>query len=354
MSYFKLTPALTYSLNSMPRGKKHNSQITNSCNAPFTTLTIDRDSNCMICRCEDWLPIPVGRVQDFESIEDVINSPLAKIIQNDIVEKKFTWCAVQHCGILNNNVQYPIFQLSINIDDSCNLWCPSCRRDKIMHTQGPEFDEKLQNIKKVVGWIEQYDKPILIKLSGGGDPFASHITRPLLQNFNAKPNHRLSILTNGLLLKKQMSNSPLMNNLQNLSISIDAACDETYQKVRQGGRWNVLLENLDFVQDAGKSRITTLNFAVQNNNYRDIPAFVELCKNYNMNGNIHQLDDWGTWNNGNAVNPDTWTIKNGTFQQHNVLDSAHPNYNECKQIVQSLNNPKNINLSPRIRKLLGL
>lgn len=354
MSYFKLTPALTYTLNSMPRGRSHPEPINNSCNAPFKSLTIDANSDCFICRCEAWIPIPVGKIQDFDSIDAVMNSPTAKFLQNDVVEKKFTWCAVEHCGILTRDIEFPKLELVINIDNSCNLWCPSCRRDKIMHTQGPEFEKKLQNIKTVVSWIEKYDQPILIKLSGSGDPFASLITRPLFQNFNAGPNHRLSIMTNGLLIKKQLSKSLFMNNLDVLSISVDAGTAATYQRVRPGGKWDILLENLDFVRDQGKSGITDLRFAVQNNNYKDIPAFVELCKRYQIRGFLHQLDDWGTWNNTPVANPDAWTIKNGTYVQHNVLDSAHPNYNECRQIVQSYQAAEHIKITPRLSRLLNL
>jgi len=51
---------------------------------------------------------------------------------------------------------------------------------------------------------------------------------------------------------------------------------------------------------------------------------------------VHGLDDWGTWNTNDVQVPDAWTIKNGTFKQHNVLDSAHPQYQECKNMIQAI------------------
>ena len=57
------------------------------------------------------------------------------------------------------------------------------------------------------------------------------------------------------------------------------------------------------------------------------------------------------------TNPDTWTIKNGSFLNHNVLDNLHPEHNNCRDIVQSeikkLNDNK-IQFGNRLRELLSL
>ena len=95
---FTLPESYSYKLQSLNRGI-NSAPITNSCNAPYRMLVIDYNSNCFICNCDGWLPIPVGTVQDFDSLEEVWNSNISKLLQNDIDNKKFTWCAVDHCGI---------------------------------------------------------------------------------------------------------------------------------------------------------------------------------------------------------------------------------------------------------------
>jgi hypothetical protein len=133
--FFKLSKELTYKLNSLPRGRLYDN-INNTCLVPKTDVTIDKNSDCFLCFCDGFLPIPIGKILDFDTIEDLFNSQTAKIIQTDVNDRKFTWCAVEHCGIVDRNmVSYsPLdigYYMSLNLDESCNLACPSCRREKI-------------------------------------------------------------------------------------------------------------------------------------------------------------------------------------------------------------------------------
>lgn len=347
MSYFTLPTGYKHVLNSRPRGRLSSTPILHSCNVPYRTVVVDYNSNCLICTCDGWLPIPVGQVQDFATLENVWNSPVAKILQQDIDDKKFTWCAVEHCGIKHRNIAQKKYELSINIDESCNLHCPSCRREPIMHLSGSVVDKKIQDIERILSWLELFEHPIHIVLSGNGDPLASTIIRPLIKKYKPKTNQTFKFFTNGLLIKKQLTDSSILNNITEFSISVDAGSQNVYENVRRGGSWSVLLENFDYLKSIGKNRLTTLNFAVQKTNFNDLQNFVNLCEQYEFNALIHGLDNWGTWNTDDVLEPDIWTIKNGTFQQHDVLNNVHPQYQECKKMIQELilNKHKNINFS---------
>jgi hypothetical protein len=354
MSYFKLSPAYAYKLKSMPRGSS--SAIKYKCNVPYKHLTIDLNSNCLICTCDGWLPIPVGKVTDFNSLDDVWNSPIAKILQQDIDDKKFTWCATEHCGIKRRSVIASKYSLSLNIDESCNLHCPSCRREQIMISNGDELENKQQDLIRVMSWLEQFTHPIHIVLSGNGDPLASNIIRPLFLSYQPRSTQTFKLFTNGLLIKKQLLNSQLLPNITEYSISVDAGSAEVYKNVRRGGRWDILLENFDFLSELKKNNLVSLNFAIQKSNYKDLFNFLELCKQYSFKACVHQLDDWGTWNSTTTLTPDAWTVQNGTFLDHDVLRKSHPEYNQCADIVNSAietnkNNGK-INFDPRLKNLL--
>jgi MoaA/NifB/PqqE/SkfB family radical SAM enzyme len=129
-----------------------------------------------------------------------------------------------------------------------------------------------------------------------------------------------------------------------------------YENVRRGGNWNILIENFDFLSEINKAHLVTLNFAVQKNNYKDLFNFLELCKQYSFNANVHQLDDWGTWNSSVIENPDEWTIQNGTLLDHDVLRKTHPEYNECANVINSAmvanNNYAKIMFAARLKSLL--
>jgi len=356
MSYFDLTPGLAHKLKSMPRGKGATETITNSCNVPYMSLIVDSNSDCFVCTCDGWLPIPVGKVKDFNSLDELWNSPIAKTLQDDVENKKFTWCAVDHCGIKKQNIINQINTISINIDDSCNLHCPSCRRAPIMHLDGDVVESKKKDVERIIQWLDNFERPIRITMSGNGDPLASQITRPLIKSWKPKSTQIFKLLTNGLLIKKQLSDSPILNNIVDLGISVDAGSSEVYENVRLGGSWKILLENFDYVKTINKQHITTLNFAVQKNNFLDMENFVRICCDYGFKGVLHQLDDWGTWSRTPTPTPDSWEINNGTYIDHDVLSKTHVDYLQCKELVSKIKNQnnKNIFFSHRLLQLLEL
>lgn len=346
--------AYEYKLKSLPRGKDSTIPIKFNCNTPHRVLVVDLESNCFLCSCDGHLPIPVGQVQDFDTLESIWNSPIAKTLQEDVDSGKFTWCAVDHCGIRHNNIFRPTYQLGINIDESCNLYCPSCRRDHIMHASGPEFEKKQQNLLTILSWLEKFQHPIQITLSGNGDPFASQIIRPLFKNFVPQDTHKFRLMTNGLLMRKQLSDSQLLPHIEIFSISVDAGSANVYQQVRRGGNWDVLMDNFDFLIEKNKNRQVLLNFALQKNNYEDLYNFVKLCRRYNFKGVVHQLDNWGTWNYDTVKTPDTWTIANGTYLDHDVLRPSHVLHQNCLDILKTIQqqNLSFLKFSPVIKQLL--
>lgn len=337
-----------------PRGKDLTTQITNSCNRPSKTVTIDMYTNCMLCVCDGWLPKPVGEITDFEKLEDVWDNPIAHTIQQDVNDKKFTWCAVDHCGIANRNHQESMYRLIFGIDDSCNLYCPSCRRDQRMHSSGPLYEKKLKAVKHTVDLLEKFEPRIHITLASSGDPLASHIYRPLIHSYVSKPSQTFTLFTNGLLLKKQLEKASIKQNITQYWISIDAGSEDVYHQTRLGGSWKTLIENLEFLAENRGQATVMLMFVIQQKNYKDIFNFFELCKKFNFYGSLTHLDDWGTWNSTEVANPDAWTIKNGTFKDHNVLDSTHPEHQQCKEIVMQARQLYRTNLTNRVLSQLGL
>ena len=322
---FEVSDRDWFAFNNRPRGKDYTGPINGSCKIPYQFISIDKDSDCNLCICDAWLPIPVGKVTDFNSIEDVFNSERARLLQQDVTDKKFTYCAVKHCNVIDRDISFDRTQLSINIDDSCNLACPSCRNDRIMYSEGPIYDERIKSVERILSWLEQYDKPIHIITSGNGDCLASHIMRPLLKSYQPKPTQTFTIFTNGLLIKKILADAPVLNNVTEYKISVDAGSAEVYEVVRRPGKFDVLLENFDWLKENAPDTKVLLMFVLQQKNWRDIPNFIELCNRYGFKGGITPLDNWATWN-------DTEFIKN------NVLDPVHPEHLECIALVEKYKN----------------
>jgi hypothetical protein len=307
---FKIPNANQLSYRLIPRNKDLNLTIDNHCDFPSRMLVVDRNGECFVCACEAWLPITVGKISDFTRLKDIWASPTAQALQEDINQKKFTHCAVDRCGILNHNQSVAdycgrttdSYYISINIDESCNLRCPSCRKDLIMNNSGLEYQQKLTQVNHLVDLLETFDQPAHIIMSGNGDPLASNIMRPLLHRWRPKENQTIRLFTNGLLLAKQLTDNPITNNITQYFISIDAGSAEIYEQVRVPGKFDVLLKNFDFlrstVDQTGASVL--LKFVLQSANWHDMESFIKLCERYRFNGVINRLEDWGTWSDFNS------------------------------------------------------
>lgn len=333
------------SYRSIPRNKDLNLPITNHCNFPSRTLVVDWHGNCFVCVCEAWLPITVGNINDFSKLSDIWNHPVAQSLQEDIDQKKFTHCAVDRCGIQNNDQlaknycgkQIDSYYISINIDESCNLHCPSCRQTSIMRNDGAEYDYKLAQVNHLVNLLESFDYPVHIIISGNGDPLASNIMRPLLHHWRPKKNQTIRLFTNGLLLEKQLTDNPIVNHITQYFISIDAGSADVYHQVRQPARFDVLIKNFNFLQELVKTTRAEvlLKFVLQYTNRHDMQNFIDLCQRYNFKGVINRLEDWGTW---------------PAFSDHDVVgNTQHPAHAETidnlKDIYQRYGNQIQFNAS---------
>jgi pyruvate-formate lyase-activating enzyme len=304
-----------HSYNVIPRNRDLKLDIKYRCNAPSKTLLVDLHGNCFVCACESWLPISVGVITDFERIEDVWASPVAQRLQADIDSGSFDNCAVTRCGVQNYDMLQEEYTISINLDPSCNLRCPSCRSDAIMITSGPVYEERLAMTNHLVDLLEKFDKPCRIIMSGNGDPLASSIMRPLVHRFRPKPNQFIKLFTNGLLLRKQLTDNPVIAHINEYLMSIDAGSKQVYEKVRLGGQWEQLLDNFDFLKEhALPGAQIAITMVIQKDNWRDIENFFQLSVDYGFHGSVTKLEDWGTW-------PD--------FDQHDVLNPAHAEYTDA-------------------------
>lgn len=239
----------------------------------------------------------VGEIMEFSELDQVWNNPIAKGLQADLKAKSFTWCAVDRCGVQNSDVYFDKYTVSINIDESCNLACPSCRRTRIMVDSGPVYERKIQQVRHLIGLLERFEPPTHVIMSGNGDPLASAIMRPILHEFQPRGTQTFRLFTNGLLLRKQLEKSAILPNITQYFISIDAGSADVYHDVRRPGRWSVLLDNLDYLQEIAyttKAEVL-LKFVLQQSNHHDMQNFIDLCEHYQFRGVINRLEDWGTW-----------------------------------------------------------
>jgi MoaA/NifB/PqqE/SkfB family radical SAM enzyme len=169
-------------------------------------------------------------------------------------------------------------------DESCNLSCPSCRRHLIVAEKARQA--------RLDRMVNEFILPFLadtrlLVLSGDGDPFASKHYRDVLKaTKHDRPRLRIGLHTNGVLCDERAWDDCLLEDrVDTVEVSIDAADPFTYALVRRGGDFARLRRNLGFLarqRRAGQIKELQLSFVVQAANFREMPAFVALGKEFGV------------------------------------------------------------------------
>lgn len=315
------------------------------CHHPFNTITVDGNGDVFMCICQSWLPVSVGKIWEFDSFEDIIDSPNAKAIQDSISNGSYRYCDNSACSIIQegslldniDNRPPTVTWINFALDSSCNLSCPSCRTEFkfINEDSGQDFKTRMIIVDHLVWLIENRKHWLKFSLSGDGDPFASIIYRHLLTklNLNNTSDVEIELITNGILVKSHWHKiKNIHQNIVRTKISFDAGSEKVYNITRRGGDWLKLLDSVKYLtawkQDHNSTMTLTSNFVVQTSNYKDMVPYAKLCDELGFDEiNFQKIVDWGTFKN---------------FQEHAVWMENHPCYKDfLKELAEPcLNNSK--------------
>ena len=138
---------------------------------------------------------------------------------------------------------------------------------------------------------------------------------------------RITLLTNGVLLTpanwERISNAQYA--IDTISISVDTAAKETYNKIRRGSNFDILLNNLKLLSELKKNKDLKLKvtFVMQKQNYKEMPAFVKLMKKYSVDGFYFQK----------VINHRTYTEEE--FRRADVRRKDHPGHEAFLEILRN-------------------
>jgi len=321
------------------------------CTVPFEMLETTPNGDAYVC-CPSWLPIPIGNIER-QSAEQIWNSPVAQELRRSILDGSFRYCSRMHCSKIGNKwlpaadspeavqwrnvpVEAPLAgpkQVILSHDQSCNLACPSCRKDFILANK-----EQQDALDKV---MDDFVMPVLrqaevVKITGSGDPFGSNHFRRVLKSINrpAFPHLAVDLHTNAQLWNERAwIELGLAEIVRGAEVSIDAARPETYAVVRRGGDFARLLENLAFIKELRESGQLTelcLSFVVQAGNFREMPEFVKLGERFGADLiQFNMIRNWGTFSREE-------------FQAHFIGSKSHPDYGAFVEVLRTpiLSSPK--------------
>jgi radical SAM protein with 4Fe4S-binding SPASM domain len=159
--------------------------------------------------------------------------------------------------------------------NDCNLRCLSCPRAKLV--KSPVL-MPLERFREIITTI----RPRYVTLSGLGETLLHPDIGEMIAWCTGMGIY-VNMTTNGTLLDANKAGMLLDSNLNELSVSLDAADRETYRSIRGLDQWDKLIDNLtSFIALRNKrKRITPLvraQFVVQARNIGHVAAFTRRCK----------------------------------------------------------------------------
>lgn len=280
-----------------------------ACTKPFDYLEIAFGGN-LFCCCPAWVKYRFGDINT-ETCANVWHSMAAKIFRLSIINKTFCFCNWEACSHIDNKpledssgerytnlkLKEQPEQLLIGIDGRCNLNCRQCRKGFSRYDEVEENMLECQKYRIINSkWMENAKG---LTFASYGEVFFSPIYKSLLfETVSQTKRDSISILSNGILFSEEYFQ--MLKKRYNkiyVSISVDAACEETYHIVR-GGNWrklNANLENLVSHRKAGEIEHIVLTFCTQLSNVTEIYDFIEYARNLGVDcvtfQKIHHTDD---------------------------------------------------------------
>jgi sulfatase maturation enzyme AslB (radical SAM superfamily) len=272
-----------------------------------------------------------------QSFLEIWNSDNAKHARESVTDGLFKYCRLDICPYLQRNELHELTndfcmsptetptEIRLSFDKTCNLTCPSCRREVLVYT-----DKQKENMGVMYEKIKPYLKYAkFINFGGLGEPFASEFYMKALKEFRPEnPDVRIIFETNGTLFNEANWEkiSHLADTKLHVKVSLDSVFEHTYNYLRRGGDFKKVKQNLSFISSLrkeGKVKEFTVVMVMQDANFREIPEFISYCVD---ELGVDKVSLMPVWDRGSFTEAEMF-IKN-------VRNTAHPYHEEFLRILE--------------------
>lgn len=279
------------------------------CNTMFNHLEILDYGNTRCC-CTTFLRPDLGNILE-KSPSEIWQSVLHKVLCLSTENRTFSFCDKTMCPLfvarecknikIDNREYKKIGQapevIALGYDPSCNLSCVTCRKE--LHFAKDKELETINHITEVVK-SEYLPKCRFLILAGNGEVFASPAYREAYEADECRPQF-IRLLSNGMLFNQKNWERFVKGRTGKimLTVSVDAATKQTYERIRRNGNFDVLKKNMEFAAGLRKSGALCyfrMNFVVQRDNYREMVPFVQWGEELGVDEIFFtKILNWGTY-----------------------------------------------------------
>jgi len=272
------------------------------CKRPFYYCEIHRNGEVSPC-CPDFLkyessPGNIGK-EDFDKIWNgkIFTDLRQRVLKGDYsMCNRDICCFYEPCSVSDIPPDYKKGpkDFTMSYDFECNYHCITCR-DSVKVNTAEEMDfYEIILLPKIIKAAKNAET---IGLLGAGDPLCSrhtrHLMRELVKNY---PGIKIRLSTNGFLMnEKNLTELEIQNNIQSVSVSVDAVNGETYKKIIRTDGFDTVIKNLEMMAEwkkQGRIEWMTINFVVHLLNYKEMPEFVKLAQKLDVTALFTTYRPW--------------------------------------------------------------
>jgi MoaA/NifB/PqqE/SkfB family radical SAM enzyme len=208
-------------------------------------------------------------------------------------------------GIYVHSPVNALKRVYVEATNKCNLKCSTCMRNVWDVKFGYMAEETFARI--LASFQDLSNKPELF-FGGYGEPLSHPRILDMIQRAK-ELGHRVSLITNGILLTEQIANKLIELKLDMLWVSMDGASPECYMDVRLGDALPRIIDNLKYLQVKKYRTFGASNWA----GYPKLGiAFVAMKRN------IHNLNE--VIRLGSRLGAVEFSISNVLAHDHALLD----------------------------------
>ncbi|HUU27805.1 MAG TPA: radical SAM protein [archaeon] len=224
----------------------------------------------------------------------------------------------------------------IELTNRCNLRCEFCfNNEKMGHKGFMEFDTFRKAVDQI---IELNPRMGNVGLHNRGESLL-HPRIVDCVKYASDKGLNVNILSNGQLLTKDLSRKLIEAGLKQMRVSVDGADSQTYNKLRRGGDFDILVQNLknfaEVNEELGSPCILKVKVTLQKDNYNQIDLFYKIFTPILGNSGMIILHLLNYWHG---------LVENDYFAKNKVLQiiknlpggESHTRKNTCKDLWKNV------------------
>lgn len=197
-------------------------------------------------------------------------------------------------GYKRGALQMPVLPIAIDLEpvNSCNFRCPHCQ---VTHwnKEKAELDQS-----QFATLLNQLPGVAEIKLQGMGEPLLNKQV-PAMLKLADEQNIEMKFISNGSVMTQTVIDQLVSLQSASVTFSIDGATADTFEKIRVGGKFKKVIDNIRQLVEIRNERKSSLKIfvwtVVTKQNVDELVPIVELSHDLGVDRLAFQvfLSDWG-------------------------------------------------------------